>query len=104
MEEISYDPHGRLLSNNLTNYKIPDIYAAPEIQVKFLPNSNNTTGLMNSKAVGEPPFIYGIAAFFALQKAIQAFNPAYQAKLSAPMTPEKVLLALYSKNNEIINT
>ena len=100
MEEIIYDTQGRLLSNNLTQYKIPDIYSAPEIQVKFLPDSDNDPGLLNSKAVGEPPFMYGIAAYFALSKAIQAFNPDYQSKFSAPMTPEKVLLALYSETNE----
>lgn len=101
MEEIVYDQQGRLLSNNLTNYKIPDIYSAPELQVKFLPNSINSAGILNSKAVGEPPFMYGIAVYFALQKAIQAFNPDYQVKFSAPMTPEKVLLALYSKHKAI---
>ncbi len=99
MEEISYDSQGRLLNNNLTNYKIPDIYSAPNIQVKFLPNSDNAAGLLNSKAVGEPPFMYGIAAYFALTKAIQAFNPDYQTIFSAPMTTEKVLLALYSQSN-----
>ncbi len=104
IEEIVYDQQGCLLSNNLTNYKIPDIYSAPDMQVKFLPNSTNAAGLLNSKAVGEPPFMYGIGVYFALQKAIQAFNPDYQAKFSAPMTPEKVLLALYSKNNEINNS
>ena len=99
MEEIVYDQQGILLSSNLTNYKIPDIYSTPDMQVKFLPNNINAAGLLNSKAVGEPPFMYGIAVYFALQKAIQAFNPGYQANFSAPMTAEKVLLALYSKNN-----
>lgn len=103
MEEIIYDSDGRLLSNNLTQYKIPDIYSAPEILVKFLPDSDNAPGLLNSKAVGEPPFMYGIAAYFALTKAIQAFNPDYQIKFSAPMTPEKILLALYSETNETSN-
>jgi len=101
MEEIIHDEQGRLLSNNLTNYKIPDIYSAPDIQVKFLPASDNAAILIKSKAVGEPPFMYGIAAYFALTKAIQAFNPGYQSTFSAPITPEKVLLALYSNTDEI---
>ena len=70
------------------------------MQVKFLPNSANEAGLLNSKAVGEPPFMYGIAAYFALSKAIQAFNPDYQTTFSAPMTPEKVLLALYNETTK----
>ncbi len=99
MEEIVYDQQGCLLSNNLTNYKIPDIYSAPEVQVKFLPDGGNEVGLLNSKAVGEPPFMYGIGVYFALVKAIQAFNPGYRASFSAPMTPEKVLMALYRNGN-----
>jgi len=33
---------------------------------------------------------------FVLVKAIQAFNPNWQAEFNAPFTPEKVLLALYT--------
>jgi xanthine dehydrogenase large subunit len=40
--------------------------------------------------------MYGIGAFFAIQNAIKSFNPNYQLKFDAPLTPEKVLLALYS--------
>jgi xanthine dehydrogenase large subunit len=42
--------------------------------------------------------MYGIGAYFALIKAIQAFNPSWQPNFCAPMTPEKVLLALYEKS------
>lgn len=97
MEEIRYDEMGSLLSDNLTSYKIPDIYAVPEIETHFLEQATNPAGIFNSKAVGEPPFMYGIGAYFALVKAIQSFNPDYTPVFSAPMTPEKVLLALYSK-------
>jgi len=96
-EEIAYDQNGNLQSDNLTTYKIPDIYDAPEIEVNFLTGANNPNAIFNSKAVGEPPFMYGIGAYFALVKAIQAFNPKYTANFSAPMTPEKVLLALYKQ-------
>ena len=97
MEEIRYDESGSLLSDNLTSYKIPDIYDAPEIEIHFLKEATNPGGIFNSKAVGEPPFMYGIGVYFALVKAIQSFNPEYAPAFSAPMTPEKVLLALYSK-------
>lgn len=95
----TYDQQGQLLSNNLTNYKISDIYSAPEMKIKFLTNRSNTAGLLNSKAVGEPPFMYGVSVYFSLLKAIQGFNPAYLVGFSAPITPEKVLLSLYGKNN-----
>lgn len=50
---------------------------------------------MRSKAVGEPPLMYGIGSFFAIRNAILNFNPAADIQYSAPITPEKVLLALY---------
>ncbi|MGR9036157.1 MAG: molybdopterin cofactor-binding domain-containing protein [Gammaproteobacteria bacterium] len=97
LEEVRFDGEGRLLTDNLTNYKIPDIHFAPDIDVHFLEASANPDGLMNSKAVGEPPLLYGIAAYFALVKAIKEFNPKWQPDYCAPMTAEKVLLALYDK-------
>jgi xanthine dehydrogenase large subunit len=50
---------------------------------------------MGSKAVGEPPFMYGIGTYFALQNAIKSFNPEMDLSFDAPLTPEKVLIALY---------
>lgn len=95
LEEIIHDRQGRLLTDSLTAYKIPDMHFAPAIEVEFLPDTDPLAGVMHSKAVGEPPFMYGIGAYFALAKAIQAFNPDWQPEFRAPMTPEKVLLALY---------
>ena len=53
--------------------------------------------ILKSKAVGEPPLMYGIGAYFALQNAIKSFNPSYKLNFHAPMTPEKVLLGLYQE-------
>ncbi|MGR8930121.1 MAG: xanthine dehydrogenase molybdopterin binding subunit [Gammaproteobacteria bacterium] len=97
LEQVAFDRNGRLLTDNLSAYKIPDIHFAPEIEVHFLENANNPPGLLHSKAVGEPPLMYGIAAYFALAKAIKAFNPHWRVDYQAPMTPERVLLGLYSK-------
>jgi xanthine dehydrogenase large subunit len=94
IEEIIVDQQGRLKTGNLTNYKIPDLYFAPEIEIEFLTHEQSPA-VMHSKAVGEPPLMYGIGAYFALMKAIQAFNSDWQPEFCAPMTPEKVLLALY---------
>ena len=100
MEEIVYDELGRLKSNALSNYKIPDIYSAPDsIEIIPLKTEGNENAILKSKAVGEPPFIYGIGAFFALQEAIGAFNSNYTHDFTAPMTPEKVLLGLYQKSS-----
>jgi len=99
LEEVIFDETGRLLTDNLTAYKIPDMHFAPDIVVHFLESATNPPGLMHSKAVGEPPLMYGIAAYFALSKAIRAFNPGWQPDFRAPMTPEKVLLALHRKQH-----
>ena len=52
--------------------------------------------LLGSKAVGEPPLMYGIGGYFAIRNAVRAFRPAAKIQFDAPLTPEKVLLALHS--------
>ena len=98
MEEIAYDKKGNLLSNALSTYKIPDIFSiAEDIEVIPLETSGNEMAILKSKAVGEPPLMYGIGAYFAIQNAIKAYNSNYKLKFHAPMTPEKVLMSLYQK-------
>ena len=95
-EEIVYNDEGVLESNTLSTYKIPDIYATPrEIKTHFLEGVENPLGLFKSKAVGEPPFCYGIGAYFAIRNAIKKFNPKSKMPYNTPLTPEKVLIALY---------
>jgi xanthine dehydrogenase large subunit len=96
MEEIVYNQEGKLLSNALSTYKIPDIYSVPEeINIHFLQTAGTDLALLKSKAVGEPPLMYGIGAFFAIRNAMHAFNPVAFIPYSAPLTPEKVLMGLY---------
>jgi xanthine dehydrogenase large subunit len=97
MEEVVYNKDGRLMANALSTYKIPDIYSVPrEINIDFLNTSQDNLAILKSKAVGEPPLMYGIGAFFAVRNAILAFNPEANIPYDAPITPEKVLIALYS--------
>jgi xanthine dehydrogenase large subunit len=97
MEEIVYDKEGKLRSNALSTYKVPDIYSAPaEISIQPLQTEKDNPAIFRSKAVGEPPLMYGIGAYFALRNAIKAFNPAAVIPYDAPMTPEKVLMSLYA--------
>lgn len=97
MEEIVYDADGRLRSNALSTYKVPDIYSVPkEISIDFSRPSYENLAIHQSKAVGEPPLMYGIGTFFALRQAVKAFNPTSNIGFSAPLTPEKVLMGLYS--------
>jgi len=98
IEELLYNKEGRLLSNALSTYKVPDIYSVPkEIDVHFLRTDRDNLAIFKSKAVGEPPLMYGIGAYFALRNAIKAFNPQAEIKFDAPMTPEKLLMGLYQK-------
>jgi len=98
---MCYNGAGKILSNTLFKYKIPDIYAVPKnIEVKFLNTDGNDMAIFKSKAVGEPPLMYGIGAYFAIRNAILAFNPAADISYAAPITPEKVLMALYSNNGK----
>lgn len=98
MEEVIYDRDGRLRSNALSTYKVPDIYSVPKtIAIDALQTSDDNLAVFRSKAVGEPPLMYGIGAWFALSNAIRAFHPNADIPFSTPMTPEKVLMALYSK-------
>jgi xanthine dehydrogenase large subunit len=96
MEEIVYDREGKLKSNALSTYKVPDIYSVPKhIDIHFLETEKENLAIFRSKAVGEPPLMYGIGAWFALRNAMRAFNPAADIPFEAPMTPEKVLMGLY---------
>jgi xanthine dehydrogenase large subunit len=97
-EEVIYDPQGRLLSDALSTYKVPDIYAAPkELKVHFFPSEGSPLAILKSKAIGEPPLMYGIGAYFAVRNAIRAAKPGIAFPFCAPLTPEKVLLALYGE-------
>lgn len=98
MEELLYDADGQLLSNSLSTYKIPDIYSVPkEIIVEHLDTPGPDAAIQKSKATGEPPLMYGLGAYFAIQNAVKAFNPHYKLKFHAPFTPEKVLMGLYEE-------
>ena len=96
LEEIVYNDQGKLLSNALSTYKVPDIYSVPkQINIKHLETEGHELAIKKSKAVGEPPLMYGIGAYFAIRNAIKAFNPTADLAVNAPYTPEKVLMDLY---------
>lgn len=98
MEEVIYDSAGRLRSNALSTYKVPDIYSVPaELHIEALQTQKENMAIFRSKAVGEPPLMYGIGVFFALRNAVRAFNPSANIPFTTPMTPERVLMALYSQ-------
>jgi xanthine dehydrogenase large subunit len=98
MEELLYNKEGKLMTNALSTYKVPDIYSVPkEITIHPLETEKDNPAIFRSKAVGEPPLMYGIGAYFALRNAVKAFNPSAVMAYDAPLTPEKVLMSLYPR-------
>ncbi|MFN2371509.1 MAG: xanthine dehydrogenase molybdopterin binding subunit [Candidatus Krumholzibacteriia bacterium] len=94
LEELAWDDQGRLLTDSAGRYKVPDLDFMPRtLDVRFLEDAN-PRAVMGSKAVGEPPLMYGIAAFFALADALRAARPDAPLPRSAPLTPEHTLMLL----------
>ncbi len=91
MEDLKWNEQGVYTSANPSTYKIPGIRDLPDLfKVDLVPSVSDEASVFGSKAVGEPPFIYGLAVFFALQDAIRKIRP--DATLSFPATPEALLL------------
>jgi len=103
MEDVVYDKDGRLRSNALSTYKVPDIYSVPkEIAILPLETTRENLAVFNSKAVGEPPLMYGLGGYFAIRNAVRAFLKEHGRvgdvpfpTFDLPFTPEKVLMSLY---------
>ncbi|RZU45115.1 xanthine dehydrogenase large subunit [Fluviicoccus keumensis] len=94
-EDIRHDAQGRLLSDSLASYKIPDLRSAPEMDVVLLEDADNPPGVLNSKAVGEPPLIYGLGAYFALLDAMSSLRPDVRPEYRTPMSSERIFTWLY---------
>ncbi len=96
MEEIRHSEDGKLITNTLSTYKVPDVLAAPQnISVKYLEKPDPSKGVLGAKATGEPPFMYGIGTYFALINAVRAFKPDAPINYLAPLTNERLFMMLY---------
>ncbi len=93
LEDVRWDPNGRLLHDTAGKCKVPDLAFMPgQVEIALLEEAENPEAVLGSKAVGEPPFMYGIGAWLALQQAILAANPAAaRDPAAAPLTPERTL-------------
>ncbi|KAH9114206.1 hypothetical protein AeMF1_011699 [Aphanomyces euteiches] len=71
-EEVVYDDKGKLLTSGTWEYKVPSHIDIPEtLNVTLLEKSENPSGIMSSKAVGEPPFQLVNSVYFALKDALK---------------------------------
>ncbi len=95
-EDMKYDAKGNLLNHSPDTYKIPSIQDIPQdFRVDLLQGYPNPGTIRRSKAVGEPPFVLALAAWFAIKDAISAVSGhSKEPKLALPATNENILLAL----------
>ncbi|MDH1262715.1 xanthine dehydrogenase molybdopterin binding subunit [Pseudomonas sp. GD03944] len=94
MEELVWNAKGKLMTNGPASYKIPAIADMPlDLRVKLVENRKNPEDtVFHSKAVGEPPFMLGIAVWCAIKDAVASLGDyRVQPVIDAPATPERVL-------------
>jgi len=93
-EELVWNAKGKLMTNGPASYKIPAVADMPaDLRVKLVENRKNPEDtVFHSKAVGEPPFMLGIAAWCAIKDAVASLaDYKVQPLIDAPATPERVL-------------
>ncbi len=94
-EQLEWNSDGKYTATSLSTYKVPCIRALPEnFRVFIIENEAKFAGLRKSKAIGEPPFLYGEALWFAIRDALATLTPDGFEKcgqsLPHPATPEAV--------------
>ncbi|RFC66950.1 MULTISPECIES: xanthine dehydrogenase molybdopterin binding subunit [Mesorhizobium] len=96
-EELWWDAKGRLRTFAPSTYKIPLASDRPKIFNVTLADwsENRENTVYKSKAVGEPPFMLGMAVYHALTDAVASVaDHKLHPQLDAPATPERVLMAI----------
>jgi len=93
-EELIYSAEGKILTDSMATYKVPDINDTPEVSVDFLEDAPQPVGILGAKTVGEPPLMFGIGAYFAILDALRFLRPDLTPVFLAPMTAERTLLLL----------
>ena len=98
MEELVYGDDGRLLTHAPSTYKIPACSDRPlKSSINLYPSDGNLSATIGkSKAVGEPPLMLGMSAFFALCDAIGYDQDDYPS-LDAPATAERLYMTAHQK-------
>jgi xanthine dehydrogenase large subunit len=96
MEEEVFNTEGNYMALTPSTYKFPCIRDYPQnLQVEMINRKRHHASVMGSKGIGEPPLVYGTAAWFAIKDAIESlYDYTREADLAMPATPEAVLLAI----------
>ncbi len=96
MEEVRYNAKGESMANTPSTYKIPTMSdVCSNFVVKQVDKKRSQASVLGSKAVGEPPFLYGLAGWFSIMNALSFVTKSPELiDLKMPATPEAVLLAI----------
>eukprot|EP00055_Hartaetosiga_balthica_P014394 m.78729 g.78729 ORF g.78729 m.78729 type:complete len:1316 (+) comp8584_c1_seq1:41-3988(+) len=108
-EEIIFDETtGELYTDGTWEYKPPSNKDIPiDFRVTMLPDAPNPTGVLRSKASGEPPTCMASNVLFAIKQAILAslndrgVSSDYLA-VNAPFTPEKIQQACQVATDQFV--
>ncbi|CAL1534993.1 unnamed protein product [Lymnaea stagnalis] len=97
-EDIKVSPEGSHITKGPGNYKIPSFGNIPAVfNVYLVPDSSNPKAIFSSRAVGEPPLLLAISAFFAVKDAIRAARidngESVQFELNSPALPANIRMA-----------
>ncbi len=100
-EELWWDEQGVLGTHAPSTYKIPTCSdVAPDFRVEMVQDmANREKTIYRSKAVGEPPLMLALSAFFALRDALADPDRPLPC-LRSPATPEAILRALGGLGDE----
>jgi xanthine dehydrogenase large subunit len=97
MEEMNYDESGKYLATTLSTYKVPTIRDLPEVfDIELHESPREHASVMGNKAIGEPPLIYGMGAYFAIKNALSYVDKNVELKM--PATPEAIVMAVKDKS------
>ncbi|WLD58639.1 xanthine dehydrogenase molybdopterin binding subunit [Salinispirillum sp. LH 10-3-1] len=105
-EELVWNEQGKLMTSGPASYKIPAVSDMPlDFRVNLVESRKNPEDtVFHSKAVGEPPFMLGIAAWCAIKDAVASLaDYRMQPQIDAPATPERVLLGVQRLKQTLAN-
>lgn len=92
MEQLLLDPKtGKILNDNLLDYKMPTILDMPEMEVHF-EQTHDPHSAYGNKSLGEPPTI---APAVAIRNAVRQATGINFTEI--PLTPQRVRLAIAGK-------
>ncbi|GBP32434.1 Xanthine dehydrogenase [Eumeta japonica] len=106
-EQLIYDADsGRLLTDRTWTYKPPGAKDIPlDFRVSFRRNSLNPTGVLRSKATGEPALVLAVVVIHALQFAIfearkeHGYKDEDWVKVDTPYSVDSILKAISSNTD-----